>query len=216
MITPPVDDLAPRLAKARQQLAERAGSPSWPELTSAERGAALMEASNYLRAAAAAGIAVAAVDLAVDVPTPARATATVRDFDNRPLDRDDYASHLDARAAAGFATNACRCCRARKDKPSLPCSTSSLASTATRISVVWPARWPSGSTTASASDRRALAPGRVLFRRAARLPRPTSRFSGRLSRRGAATLRHAYGQFGRGALDGGDRELGVLVELLAA
>ena len=102
MITPPVDELAPRLAEARQQLAERAGSPSWPELTSAEREAALLEASNYLKAAAAAGIAVAAVDLARDVPTPARVTATVRDFDNRPLDRDDYASHLEARAGRGL------------------------------------------------------------------------------------------------------------------
>ena len=62
----------------------------------------MLEASNYLKAAAAAGIAVAAVDLALDVPAPARVTATVRDLGDRPLDRDDYASHLESRAGRGL------------------------------------------------------------------------------------------------------------------
>ena len=52
------------------------------------------------RAAAAAGLAIAVLGDEPLTP-PARVTATIRDTDNRPISRDDYASHLEARAELG-------------------------------------------------------------------------------------------------------------------
>ena len=95
-----MSSLNERLARARQQLATHAGAPSWDELTVAEQKQAIQEAAAYLRAAAAAGIAVAAIDPG-EMSAPARVTASVRGVDGRPLSRDDYAAHLQARAELG-------------------------------------------------------------------------------------------------------------------
>jgi hypothetical protein len=93
--------LAVRLAQARQQRAATAGLPGWDELSEEEQDGATLEANHYLEAAAAAGILFAAVD-AEGLSPPARVTAMVRGIDDRPLDRDTYASHLQARADRGL------------------------------------------------------------------------------------------------------------------
>jgi hypothetical protein len=50
-------DRSERFARARQQIAGRAGlAPSWEALTSAEHEDAMLEARNWLRAGVAAGL----------------------------------------------------------------------------------------------------------------------------------------------------------------
>jgi hypothetical protein len=94
-----MNDLAEDLAQARQRLAAHAGAPGWAQLSNPEREAAVLEAKHYLDAAAAAGIAVAAVDPG-EIPTPRRRTAMMRDTDGNPLERDEYAAWLDAEASS--------------------------------------------------------------------------------------------------------------------
>ncbi|SHG18249.1 hypothetical protein SAMN05443575_1603 [Jatrophihabitans endophyticus] len=97
--------LARKLGQAREELELREGRYL---LGAAD------EAQRWLEAAALAGIAVAALDLPAgsadtasavdarrDTGRPRRVTATVRGLDDRPLERDHYASHLQAQMDLG-------------------------------------------------------------------------------------------------------------------
>jgi hypothetical protein len=99
---PDPGELAVQLARARQALAHSGTGylPAWEQLTDEQREFAALEARHYLDAAAQAGIAVAVVN-ADELPSPARLTATIRGVGDKPIERDDYASHLRARAERG-------------------------------------------------------------------------------------------------------------------
>lgn len=95
-----VDELAVRLARARQQLAhDGVSAPTWDHVDDQEQQLATLEAKAYLKAAHRAGIVLAAVDPG-DIPAPPRLTAMVRGLGGRPLDRDEYARHLAGEAPA--------------------------------------------------------------------------------------------------------------------
>jgi hypothetical protein len=91
--------LAVKLAQAVHEFTSNVGPIiPWNELSESDRANRCREAEIYIHVAARSGVAIADLDA-----TPrARLTATVRDLDNRPLDRDDYASHLEARAGRGL------------------------------------------------------------------------------------------------------------------
>ena len=67
--------------------------PRWSELDERQRSDRIRWAQRYLDAAAAAGLAIAAVDDR-DLSTPRRLTAMVRGTDGQPLERDEYAESL--------------------------------------------------------------------------------------------------------------------------